>query len=126
MRPRCDEDSPTSSGFTSISFLLFDVRDVFDGRHATRGTSCTGATKTAGGSVSRAASCVPLPRSLRQRIRPHLDVHGAGLRALAAFHQPRRAVAVRAPQPAALPAGVRIVDASVQSLGEEAYGIRDA
>src|SRR5262249_30353823 len=110
----------------SISFLLFDLRDVFDGRHATRGTSCTGATKTAGGSVSRAASCVPLPRSLRQRIRPHLDVHGAGLRSLAAFHQPRRAVAAGAPQTAALPAGVRIVDAPVQALGVEAHGIWDA
>src|SRR2546425_4102106 len=62
-------------------------------------------------------------RSLRQRIRPHLDMHGARLRALAAFHQPRRAVAVRAPQPATLPTGVRVVDASVQTLGEEAHRV---
>src|SRR5262249_47138814 len=57
---------------------------------------------------------------------PHLDVHGAGLRSLAAFHQPRRAVAAGAPQTAALPAGVRIVDAPVQALGVEAHGIWDA
>src|SRR5262249_31549439 len=48
------------------------------------------------------------------------------LRALAAFHQPWRAVAVGAPQPAAFPAGIRIVDAAVESLGVEAHRIRDA
>src|SRR2546428_12856819 len=60
---------------------------------------------------------------MRQRIRPHLDVYGARLRALATFHQPRRAVAVGAPQPTALPAGVRIVDAPVQTLGVEAHRV---
>src|SRR5262245_13900689 len=61
--------------------------------------------------------CDPL---LRQRIGPHLNLYGARLRALAAFLQPRRAVAVRAPKPAALPAGIRVVDAPVQALGKEA------
>src|SRR4029077_11557781 len=55
-----------------------------------------------------------------------LDVHDAGLRTLAAFHQPRRAIAARAPQAAALPARFRIVDAAVQALGVEAERIGDA
>src|SRR5262249_4760918 len=65
-------------------------------------------------------------RSLRQWIGPQLDVHGARLRALAALHQPGRAITVGAPQPAALPAGIRIVDAAVEALGIEAHRIRDA
>src|SRR5438874_1515469 len=63
--------------------------------------------------------------SMRQRTRPHLDVYGARLGALAAFLQPRRAVPVRTPQPAALPAGVRIIDPPVQALRKEAQRIRD-
>src|SRR5437660_5259141 len=59
----------------------------------------------------------------RERIRTDLEVHGHGLHALATFLQPRRAVAARGPQAAALPAGVRIVDAAVESLGVEALGI---
>src|ERR1700692_508722 len=58
--------------------------------------------------------------SIRQRIGPELDVHGARHRALAAFLEPGRAVAVGAPQPAALPAGVGIVDPPVEALGLEA------
>src|SRR5215467_6779814 len=65
-------------------------------------------------------------RSVRQRIGPHLDVYGARLGALAAFLEPRRAVAVRAPQAAALPVGVRVIDAPVQAFGEEAQRVRDA
>src|SRR5262245_58563947 len=65
-------------------------------------------------------------RSVRQRIGPHLDVYGARLGALAAFLQPRRAVPVRAPQPAALPAGVRVIDPSVQALGKKALRVRNA
>src|SRR5665647_3233125 len=63
---------------------------------------------------------------LRQRIGADLDVHGARLGALAAFHQPRHAIAAGAPQPAALPAGVGVVDAAVEALGEEAHRVRDA
>src|SRR3954452_17225018 len=63
---------------------------------------------------------------MRQRVGPDLDMHGAGFRTLAAFLQPGRAVAVRAPQAPALPAGVRVVDARVEALGEEAQGVRDA
>src|SRR5215510_14428938 len=65
-------------------------------------------------------------RSVRERIRPHLDVYGARLGALAAFLQPRRAVPVRAPQAAALPAGIRIIDSPVQSLGKKAQWVWDA
>src|SRR6266446_1878136 len=61
--------------------------------------------------------------SVRQRIGPKLDVHGARPCALAAFLEPRCAVAVRAPQPAAFPAGVRIVDTPVEALGVEAERI---
>src|SRR6266513_2923159 len=63
---------------------------------------------------------------LGERIGTQLDVHRARLRALAAFHQPWRAIAARAPEPASLPAGVRIVDAPVHPLGEETHWVRNA
>src|SRR6202140_1870366 len=63
--------------------------------------------------------------SVRQRIGPKLDVHGARHRALAAFLEPGRAVAVRAPQPSAFPPGVGIVDTPVKTLGVEAERIRN-
>src|SRR6266436_3485800 len=73
---------------------------------------------------SRAAGVQISPRtSVRQRIGPKLDVHGARHRALAAFLEPGRAVAVRAPQPAAFPPGVGIVDTPVKALGIEAERI---
>src|SRR5574341_410014 len=53
-------------------------------------------------------------------------MHRTRFGALAAFHQPRRAVAAGAPQAATLPPGVGIVDAPVQSLREEAHRIRNA
>src|SRR5262249_48382483 len=59
------------------------------------------------GHASRGPNERTCVRSVRQRIGPHLDVYGARLGALAAFLQPRRAVAVRAPQAAALTAGIR-------------------
>src|SRR5262249_36161749 len=62
----------------------------------------------------------------RQRIRPHLDMNRARFRALAAFHQPRRAVAARTPEPAAFPARARIVDAPVEALGKETERIGNA
>src|ERR1700686_3739315 len=63
------------------------------------------------------------PTSIRQRIGPELDVHGARHRALAAFLEPGRAVAVGAPETAAFPAAVRIVDPAVEALGVEAERI---
>src|SRR5262245_59752736 len=64
--------------------------------------------------------------SVRERIGPDLEVDGEQLGALAAFAQPRRAVAAGAPQAAALPAAVGIVDAPVEPLGIEAERIRHA
>src|SRR5882724_7699223 len=66
-----------------------------------------------------------LPALLRQRIGPQLEVHGHGLHALAAFLQPGCPVAAADPQPATLPAGIRVVDAAVEPLGVEAERVRD-
>src|ERR1700733_12327787 len=63
--------------------------------------------------------------SVRQRIGPELDVHGAWTLAPAAFLEPGRAVAIRAPQPAAFPAGGGIVDPPIKTLGIEADRIRN-
>src|SRR5260370_18696195 len=72
----------------------------------------------------RAGGRSNFPRtSVRARIGPELDVHGAGHRALATLLEPGRAVAVRAPQPAAFPPGVGIVDTTVKPLGIEAERI---
>src|SRR5262245_64100614 len=65
------------------------------------------------------------PRSVCQRVWTDLNVYGARARALAAFHQPRRAVTAGAPQPAAFPAGIRIVDAPVEALRVEAHRVRN-
>src|SRR5580692_7835938 len=64
--------------------------------------------------------------SMRQRVGADLDVDRHGRHALAAFLEPGRAVAFRRPQAPALPAGVRIVDAGIKSLGIKAERIRDA
>src|SRR5262245_59220738 len=61
-----------------------------------------------------------------QWIGADLDMNGARARALAALHQPGRTVAARAPKAATLPAGVRVVDASIESFGIEAQGIWNA
>src|SRR5262245_55573196 len=65
-------------------------------------------------------------RLMGQRIGPQLEVRGQRLGALAAFDQPRRAVAVGGPQATALPAGIRIVDAAVEALGVEAERVGNA
>src|SRR5262245_10461099 len=66
-----------------------------------------------------------LIHSPRQRIGPQLDVHGDGLAALPTFPEPRRPVTAGGPQAAALPAGLWIVDASIEPLGVEAERVRD-
>src|SRR5580700_5688312 len=71
-------------------------------------------------------SAIEPARSMRQRIGPDLNVDRHGRHALAAFLEPGRAVAFRRPQAPALPAGIRIVDAGIKSLGVEAERIRDA
>ena len=50
---------------------------------------------------------------MRERVGADLDVDDHRRHALAAFLQPRRAVALGRPQPPALPASLRIVDAGV-------------
>src|SRR6266568_2193215 len=77
--------------------------------------------------------------SMRERIRAQLEVHdqrarsgGCGLAWRAwsgrvdAFDMDRRAVAGGHPEAAALPAGIAIIDASVEPLGEKAHRIGDA
>src|SRR2546427_6719724 len=74
--------------------------------------------------------------SVGERIRTQLEVHDqragqglagrAGTRRVDALDVHRRSVARGHPQSSALPAGLRIVDAAVHALGEEAHGIRNA
>src|SRR3984885_12509500 len=64
--------------------------------------------------------------SMRQRVGTDLDVDRHGRHALAAFLEPGGAVAFRRPKAPALPAGVRIVDAGIKSLGIKAERVRDA
>src|SRR5262245_54935325 len=74
--------------------------------------------------------------SVRQRGRGPLEIHDqrarqrlarrAWARRVDTFDVHRRAVAGRRPEPAALPSGLRIVDAAVDALGEEAHRVGDA
>src|SRR6266481_3901252 len=66
------------------------------------------------------------PRSVRERIGAQLHVHDDRLLTLAALHEPRRPGAAGRPEPRALPAGVRVVDAPIEPLGVEAQRVRDA
>src|SRR5438128_1437180 len=84
------------------------------------------ATPLAAPAITMACMYPPRPVSLRQRIGAQLEVYGDGLLAFTAFHEPRRPVAAGRPQPPALPAGVRVVDASVEPLGVEAQRVGDA
>src|SRR5689334_16918886 len=62
--------------------------------------------------------------SVRQRVGSELEMNRQRLRAFPALDQPRRAIPTSGPQTTALPAGFRIVDAAVESLGVEAERIR--
>src|SRR5882672_2658152 len=64
--------------------------------------------------------------SVRERVGPQLEVHRDRLLALPALHEPRRAITAGGPQPAALPARARIVDAPVEPLGVEPERVRHA
>src|SRR2546427_12741659 len=78
---------------------------------------------------------IALP-SVGERIRTPLEMHDqragqglagrAGTRRGAALDVHRRSVARGHPQSSALPAGLRIVDAAVHALGEDAPGTRNA
>src|SRR5215469_923895 len=76
---------------------------------------------------------------MRERIGSQLEVHHqwarqrsragtgrAGRGCIDALDMRRRAVARRHPQAAALPAGIGIIDAAVEALGEETHRIRHA
>src|SRR5712671_6807528 len=63
---------------------------------------------------------------MRERIGAQLEVHNDWLASLSTFLEPWRPIAAGGPQSAALPAGVGIVDAAVESLGVEAHRIRHA
>src|SRR5215510_13584647 len=83
-------------------------------------------TPLAAPAMTMAFICAPRPLSPRQRIGTQLEVDDDRLLAFATFHEPRRSVATSRPQPPTLPAGVRIVDAPVKSLGVEAQRVGDA
>src|SRR5260370_22986853 len=63
--------------------------------------------------------------SVRQRVGPHLNFVKLRSGRRSAFIVEYRTRACRGPQSFALPAGVRIVDAAVHVLAEEAHGVRD-
>src|SRR3954463_9514655 len=75
--------------------------------------------------ISRAEACL-LRDSFCERVRPHLQL--VDLRAVrrAALVVEHRARARHGPHALALPPGLRVVDAPVGQLGEEAHGIRHA
>src|SRR5262249_39978865 len=87
------------------------------------------------GDIARVGRFIPRS-SVSQRIRAQLEVHDertgerlarrAGTRRVGAFDVHRRAVAGRHPQSPALPPGLRIIDATVDALGEKAHRIRHA
>src|SRR6516165_10384458 len=77
------------------------------------------AAHVAGGALRIAES----PASMRQRVGTNLDVDGKRRHALAALLEPWRPIALRRPQTPALPTGLRIVDACVETLGIEAERI---
>src|SRR5437667_10332726 len=78
------------------------------------------------GSSRLMASCHIGPASPSERVGPELELHDLARRPLAALDVERRARGVGGPQPLALPAGVRIVDAPVHPLGVEAHGVGHA
>ena len=59
-------------------------------------------------------------------IRPDLEVRGERRRSLAAFLQPRRAIAGGGPEAASFPSRIRIVDAAVEPLRVEAERVGNA
>src|SRR6266480_3862266 len=80
---------------------------------------CDGSGKAAPGRV-----CVFGVASVRQRIGANLDVHRERPRAFAKLVEPGCAVTAGTPEAAAFPAGIRVVDAPVQTLSVEAHRVR--
>src|SRR5215813_8909909 len=67
-----------------------------------------------------------LAPSVGERVGAELEVEGERHGTLAAFLEPRRAVAARRPHPATFPSGIGVVDAAVQALGVKAQRVGDA
>src|SRR5439155_5024204 len=59
-------------------------------------------------------------------VRPHLELHNLRPCALAAFLVPRRVHRVARPEPAAFPAGLRVVDPSGRMTSGESQRVRYA
>src|SRR5262249_9952888 len=76
--------------------------------------------------ASQKRFCSASAPSPREWIRAELEFHHLRQRAPAALGVERRAVAIGRPQSPPLPAGIGVVDASVEAFGEEAHRIRHA
>src|SRR6266478_8589048 len=63
---------------------------------------------------------------VRERVGSKLEMNDHRLASLAAFLEPRGSVAAAGPQSSALPAGIRVIDASIEALGIEAKRIGHA
>src|SRR5262249_25864259 len=74
--------------------------------------------------MQRRASSYLRSRSVRQRIGANLNVHRERPRAFAKLVEPGWAVTAGAPKAAAFPAGIRVVDARVQTLCVKSHRVR--
>src|SRR5262244_3013028 len=136
----CRSATPRSNGFCTeaaqdVGNVTWPIRSP---AVCARGVETETASMTATATVKAIARVGRfIPRSsVSQRIRAELEVHDqrtgerlarrAGARRVDAFDVHGRAVAGRHPQSPALPPGLRIVDATVDALGEEAQRIRHA
>jgi hypothetical protein len=81
---------------------------------------------TTGKASASAVPESPTRASLREWIGAKLEFHHLARRAFAAFDVERRSAGVGRPQSPALPADLRIVDASIQTFSIEALRIGDA
>src|SRR5258708_32955797 len=63
---------------------------------------------------------------VRERVGSKLEMNDHRLASLAAFLEPRGSVAAAGPQSSALPAGIRVIDASIEAFGIEAQRIGHA
>src|SRR5262249_2293141 len=147
----CRSATPRSNGFCTeaahdVGNVTWPIRSpAVCARGVETETASTRATAIIAAAMPRAVRFIAniagvgrfIPRSsVSQRIGAQLEVHDqrarqglarrSGARRVDAFDVHGRAVAGRHPQPPALPPGLRIVDAAVDALGEEAHRIRHA
>src|SRR5207247_9517807 len=86
---------------------------------------CCSSGAPAGTRTARRRTAAP-SASPSERIGTELELHDLARGPFAPFDVEGRSGAVGRPQSLALPASIRIVDASVHPLGVEAHGIRHA